>query len=271
MPLAVDGLRNQLRALTFDVFGTVVDWRSTVVETLVARAKVKSSSPEFQSVPEVVRLRVAALGEADWAVFAQQWRDAYKVFCKGFVPGATEWKDIDAHHHDSLVELLDKWKLFPGLYDSDEIRELSLVWHRLRPWEDSPEGIGALGSRYVTSTLSNGNPALLKDLDDFGGLGFRTFVSAADFGAYKPHPDVYLGAARTLGCQPGEVAMVAAHLGDLAAAHACGFKTIYVERRGEEDWDPGEERYQRAKSLVDIWVSEGEGGMMQVSRLLCGS
>jgi 2-haloacid dehalogenase len=256
-----------IKALTFDVFGTVVDWRSSVIAALSSQAARKTKSPGWASIPEEARSQVEMLKEEDWGIFAQEWRDMYKVFCHSFVPGVSEWKDIDTHHYDSLFELLKKWDL-SGLYSEPEVRELSLVWHRLRPWEDASTGIHELGKRFTTSTLSNGNQELLRDLNAFGDLGFRNLISAADFKAYKPSPDVYLGAARELGVQPGEVAMVAAHLGDLRAAKACGMRTVYVERKDEEDWDPGEERYQQAKGWVDLWVSEGEGGFLEIARHL---
>ena len=157
----------------------------------------------------------------------------------------------------------------------DEVRDLSLVWHRLRPWDDSAEGLRRLrAAGLVTATLSNGNRELLRDLDAHGGLGFARIVSAADFGAYKPDPRVYRGAVAALGFQndddgnPGSVAMAAAHLGDLAGARACGLRTIYVERPGEEAWSPDEDRYQEARGWVDMWVSEGEGGFLEVARRL---
>lgn len=152
--------------------------------------------------------------------------------------------------------------------------------HRLTPWPDSAAGLRALGSGggddeedglgLVTATLSNGNRALLADLDSFGSLGFDTLFSAEDFGAYKPDPGVYLGAAARLGAEPAQVAMVSAHLNDLDAARRLGLRTIYVERDGEEDWDVGGERYEAAKGLVDLWVGVDEGGFIEVARRLRG-
>ncbi|XXH03405.1 RAS2 protein [Hypoxylon texense] len=261
-----EALKN-VKALTFDVFGTVVDWRSSVQEELAQRAREKIASPTFSSLPEPSRTRLAAMTDDDWAAFAQEWRVTYYEFTRDFVPGQSAWKDIDAHHYDSLHELLRKWGL-AGVYADDEARALSLAWHRLRPWADAAAGIRRLGARLVTATLSNGNPSLLRDLDAFGGLGFRRVVSAADFGAYKPHPRTYRGAAGALGFPPGEVAMVAAHLGDLAGARASGLRTVYVERPGEEAWAPGEARYEEARGWVDLWVAQGEPGFLEVARRL---
>ncbi|KAI1452195.1 haloacid dehalogenase [Annulohypoxylon moriforme] len=261
-----EALRN-IKALTFDVFGTVVDYRTTVPQELVRRAREKIASPEFSSLPEVPRTRFAAMTEEDWANLTQEWRISYWQFTRSFIPGKSEWKDVDAHHYDALHDILRKWEL-TSIYTDDEIRSLSLVWHRLKPWDDSAAGIRRLGTRYVTSTLSNGNQSLLQDLDAHGGLGFRKIQSSADFGAYKPHPTVYLGAAAALEVRPDEVAMVAAHLADLAGARATGLRTIYVERPREESWGPEEQQYKEAREWVDLWVSENEDGFLEVARRL---
>lgn len=261
-----DILKTPPKALTFDVFGTVVNWRETVTATLIqcAAAQTSSSSQSASLSPEL-RIRLSKLTNEDWGKFAQEWRDTYKKFVREFIPGETEWRDIDTHHHLSLINLLKEWEL-EDLYTEDEVETLSLIWHYLDPWTDSSAGIHKLGTKFITSTLSNGNPSLLKDLQKHGNLGFRKLQSSADFKAYKPHPSTYLGAAKAMGFEPGEVAMVAAHLGDLKAARSCGFRTIYVEREREEDWSPGQEQYQDAKTWVDIWVNEEEDGFLEVAR-----
>lgn len=212
-----------------------------------------------------MRTRLSQLHDEDWGRFAQEWRDTYYAFTKDFVPGKTEWRDIDTHHHLSLIDLLKKWQL-DGLYTPDEVKELSLVWHFLDPWDDSSAGIHKLDTKFITSTLSNGNQSLLADLQKHGNLGFKKLQSSGDFKAYKPHPTVYLGAAKTMGLEPQEVAMVAAHLGDLKAARGCGFRTIYVDRSREEAWSVDSEEYRDAKTWVDMWVKEGEGGFLKVAR-----
>lgn len=271
-----------IKALTFDVFGTVVDWRRPVEAALSEALRPPhhhhhSSSPPSTEDEAAERAeaeaRARALTEADVAALAQEWRDSYKHFTRGFRPGVDPWKDVDAHHLDSLVVLLRRHGLSGALDDDARVRELSLVWHRLTPWPDSAEGLRALGTGggglgLVTATLSNGNRTLLADLDAHGGLGFARILSAEDFGAYKPDPGVYLGAAERLGVRPGEVAMVAAHLGDLDAARRLGLRTVYVERDGEEDWEAGSERYEAAKGWVDLWVGVDEGGFVEVARRL---
>lgn len=121
-----------VKALTFDVFGTVVDWRSSVQEELTKRAREKIASPAFASLPEPSRVRLEAMTTGgDWAAFAQAWRTTYYEFTRDFVPGESAWKDIDAHHYDSLQELLRGWGL-EGVYADEEVRSLSLVVCNIR-------------------------------------------------------------------------------------------------------------------------------------------
>ncbi|KAI1176601.1 HAD-like domain-containing protein [Nemania sp. FL0916] len=256
-----------VKALTFDVFGTVVDWRSTIHDELVQRARNKISSQAFGELPQSLQSSFQEISSEGWATFAQEWQNSYGLFTQKFVPGETEWKDIDTHHYDSLRELLDKWNV-GSVYTDEETRSLSLAWHYLRPWEDSALGIRTLGTRYVTATLSNGNRSLLEDLDAHGSLGFQRIISAADFGAYKPHPKTYLGAVDALEYRPNEVAMVAAHLGDLAGARSNGLRTIYVERDREETWSQHDARWKEAREWVDLWISQGEEGFVEMARQL---
>lgn len=237
-----------IKALTFDVFGTVVDWRSSIT------AALQSACPD------------AAAADPSWApTFAAQWRRAYATFTRSFNPVTTPWKDIDTHHHESLLSLLDQHALAGSVPDT---LALSRAWHRLTPWPDAAAGLRALrAGGLVTATLSNGNTALLRDLDAFGGLGFDVLLSAEDFGCYKPNPRTYLGAVERLGMEgPAEVAMVAAHLGDLKAARALGMRTVYVEREGEEEWD--DEGIEEAKVWVDVWIGLGEGGFVELAKRL---
>ena len=136
-----------------------------------------------------------------------------------------------------------------------------MIWHFLDPWSDSSPGLGLLNSKFQTATLSNGNTSLLTDLASHGSLPYTHILSAEDFKAYKPHPSVYLGAAQKLNLKPEECALVAAHLGDLAAAKKCGYQVIYIDRPQEEGW--GREKVDKAmkEGWVDMWVDlqEGEG------------
>ncbi|KUJ11944.1 haloacid dehalogenase [Mollisia scopiformis] len=256
-------IKDPPKALTFDVFGTVVDWRKTVTQALhTASLNKTSSSSRLSSLSPALRTRLTSV---DWSQFAQEWRNAYKSYTRSYNPSSDPWKDIDTHHYESLISLLSSWEL-NGLYTDEEIKELSLVWHFLTPWPDSSEGIQKLGKKFVTSTLSNGNQSLLQDLNSHGQLGFQKLQSAEDFRAYKPNEKVYRGSARELGVEMGEVAMVAAHLNDLKAARSLGMRTVYVEREGEEDWGVGGEEWEDARGWVDMWVRKDEGGFLEVAR-----
>jgi 2-haloacid dehalogenase len=195
-----------VRALVFDVFGTVVDWRSGVAR-------------------EVRHL----LGDTlDAEALADAWRGRYVPSMDRVRRGELPWTSLDDLHRASLDELLVEFGA-PDVPESVRT-ELVLAWHRLDPWPDSVAGLTRLKARYVIASLSNGNVALLVDMAKHGGLPWDTVLSAELFEHYKPDPEVYDGAARLLGLPPERVLMVAAHVDDLAAARACGLRTAYVHR-----------------------------------------
>ena len=182
------------------------------------------------------------------------------------------YKTVDEHHHDSLQELLARYGL-SGLWTTKQIQAISRIWHFLDAWPDASHGLAALNALGVqTSTLSNGNRSLLTDLCTHASLPFTVITSAEEFRAYKPHPSVYLGACQKLGLRPDECGLVAAHLGDLQAAHGCGLRTVYVEREGEDMWSADKVSEARQGGWVDLWVGlregEREGGLMEVARSL---
>src|SRR5579859_673921 len=205
-----------IRALAFDVFGTVVDWRGSIIREGAARWAPRGF-------------------EADWAALADAWRERYQPSMEEVRRGRRPWTPLDALHRQSLDELLPSFGL-KGL-DESQREELTMAWHRLTPWPDAREGLRRLRARFKLATLSNGNRSLLEDLVHFGDLPFDVVVSAEDFHAYKPDPRAYRGAAETLGCAPSELALVAAHPDDLRAAAAEGLRTAYVTRPLE--WGPG--------------------------------
>jgi 2-haloacid dehalogenase len=199
----------KIEALTFDVFGTVVDWRSSIIregELLGERKGIKS----------------------DWAAFADAWRAGYQPAMQRVRAGELKWTNIDALHRMILDSLLEKFSL-KGLAEA-ELQDLNRVWHRLSPWPDAVGGLNRLRSRYVLATLSNGNVSLLVNMAKNTGLPWDCVLSGELFNHYKPDPEVYQGAARILGLEPGEVMMVAAHPYDLQAAAKQGLKTAYVPR-----------------------------------------
>lgn len=217
-----------VRALVFDVFGTVVDWRSGVAR-------------------EVARL----LGDGiDAGAFADAWRGRYVPSMDRVRRGEQAWTSLDGLHRASLDELLEEFGV-PAT--APEVRaELVLAWHRLDPWPDSVAGLAAIRRHRVIASLSNGNVSLLVDMARHGGLPWDTVLSAELFGHYKPDPQVYDGAARLLGLPAEQVVMVAAHLDDLAAARARGLRTAYVHRPLEHG--PGAEPPPVADPDADLTV-----------------
>ncbi len=200
--------RAQVRALSFDVFGTVVDWRSSVIK-------------EGRALGQRLGLAV------DWSAFADAWRAGYPLAMQQVRSGALPWLSIDELHRRILDRLLAERGLE---LPQTEAQQFNLVWHRLAAWPDSAAGLAALKPRFTLATLSNGNVSLLTDLARLGGLPFDHVLSAELFRHYKPDPEVYLGAADHLGLAPGQLMMVAAHPSDLRAAAACGLRTAYVAR-----------------------------------------
>jgi 2-haloacid dehalogenase len=255
------------KALLFDVFGTVVDWRSTVTEHLITRA-ASSLSDTQKSHPSALRLRASSLTPTDWGTLAQEWRDGYMVFTRAHDP-ASSFISVDEHHLQSLTSLTQKWDI-TGLWTEAELKDITFIWHYLRPWPDSSAGLAELNKKFITSTLSNGNVSLLTDMAKFAGLPWTHILSSEHFKAYKPSPLVYNGAATKLGLQTSECALVAAHLNDLKAAKRCGYKAIYVERAQEERFSPEEVQKIKEEGWVDLWISldEGKGGFLEVAKRL---
>ena len=201
-----------VRALVFDVFGTVVDWRGSIIR-------------EGQALGRKRKLKV------DWAAFADAWRAGYKPAMARVRSGELPWTKIDALHRMILDDLLKRFAL--GRLSEEEIDHLNRVWHRLKPWPDARAGLAKLKRRHVIATLSNGNVALLTNMAKHAKLPWDCILSAEVVRHYKPDPETYLGAADLLGVRPGELMMVAAHKDDLHAARACGLKTAYVPRPRE--------------------------------------
>lgn len=198
-----------VKALTFDVFGTVVDWRSSIIR-------------EGEELGKRKKLNV------DWAKFADAWRAGYSPAMNRVRQGELPWMKIDSLHRLILDQLLAEFKI-AGLTEADK-DHLNRAWHRLDAWPDAVEGLTRLRKKYVLATLSNGNVSLLVNMAKHAGLPWDCVLSAELFKHYKPDREVYLGAAEMLGLQPAEVMMVAAHKGDLRAAKGAGLKAAFVAR-----------------------------------------
>ena len=205
-----------VRALAFDVFGTVVDWRSGVIRAGEELAQSRDL-------------------DADWPRFADAWRGRYGPSMDRVRRGELPWTNLDALHRASLEELLKEFGI-EGLTEGEK-DHLNKAWHRLDPWPDSVEGLARLKERYVISPLSNGNVALLTNMAKRAGLPWDLILSAELVRRYKPDPETYLMVPALLDLRSEEVAMVAAHPDDLHAAAENGLKTVYIPRPFE--WGPG--------------------------------
>ena len=193
------------RVLAFDIFGTVVDWHTSIAR-------------------EVQTLRPGVDGGA----FANAWRAGYAPAMQRVMRGELGWTLIDDLHRMILDGILPDFGLQD--LDDDERRHLNTAWHRLDPWPDSVAGLTRLKTRYTLCTLSNGNLGLLANMAKRAGLPWDCILSAEVFRAYKPDPATYLGVAKVFDVLPQQVMMVATHQNDLDAARNCGLQTAYIER-----------------------------------------
>ncbi|OLD37070.1 MAG: haloacid dehalogenase, type II [Candidatus Rokubacteria bacterium 13_1_40CM_2_68_8] len=209
-----------VKALTFDVFGTVVDWRSSLIREGEALGKAKGLS-------------------ADWARFADSWRGLYQPAMDEVRSGRRPWTKLDDLHRESLDKLLIQFGI-KGLSEA-EIDHLNRAWHRLDPWPDAVPGLTRLKKKFVLATLSNGNVALIVNMAKHGGLPWDAVLGAEVARHYKPQPETYLTTAALLGLAPAECMMVAAHNGDLGHAQALGLRTAFVPRPNEHGPHPNKD------------------------------
>ncbi len=222
---------NDIRALVFDVFGTVVDWRSGIAREagpFLARHGKGDVSPER---------------------FADAWRLRYQPAMEEVRSGRRAFIRLDVLHRENLEAILKDFDIDVAKVPCAELDALNLAWHRLDPWPDVVAGLARLKSRTIIAPLSNGNIILMIDIAKRAGLGWDAILGAEVVRAYKPTPEAYLRTVDVLAMQPAEVCLVAAHNGDLAAARKCGLRTAFVPRpkehgpgqtedlRPEQDWD----------------------------------
>ena len=200
-------------ACLFDVFGTVVDWRTSVSRDLAAFGKQKGISG------------------IDWLEFAVEWRKLYQPSMEEVRSGARAFTILDVLHRESLDKLIARYRI-TGLSEAD-IEHMNRAWHRLDPWPDVVEGLKRLKTKFIIAPCSNGNIALMVNLAKRAGLPWDCILGAETARAYKPMPDAYLRSCAQLGLAPGSVMMVAAHNSDLKAAKAQGMKTAFVARPTE--------------------------------------
>jgi 2-haloacid dehalogenase len=201
-----------VKALVFDTFGTVVDWRGSIIREGEAWGKAKAL-------------------HIDWARFADRWRAGYAPSMDKVRKGELPWTKLDDLHRAILEELLKEFHI-EGLTAAEK-DHWNRVWHRLSPWPDSVAGLTRLKKKYVIAPLSNGNVALLTDMAKHSGIPWDAILGAELVRHYKPDPEVYTSAADFLGVGRPEVMMVAAHANDLKAARESGLRTGFIHRPNE--------------------------------------
>jgi 2-haloacid dehalogenase len=219
-----------VEALVFDVFGTVVDWRSGVAR-------------------EATGFLARYAPDADPAAFADAWRRRYSPAMEEVRSGRRPFVRLDVLHRENLEASLPEFGIDPATVPPSELDELNLAWRRLDPWPDSVRGLARLKRRFIIAPLSNGNIRLMLDLAKRAALPWDAILGAEVAQAYKPSREAYLRTADTLMLKPEQVCLVAAHNGDLAAARRLGFRTAFIPRptehgpdqasdlEAEEDWD----------------------------------
>jgi 2-haloacid dehalogenase len=217
-----------VKALFFDVFGTLVDWRG--------------------SIAREARVILSPVGVAlDWEAFADAWRGQYQPAMDEVRSGRLPFSKLDELHRRNLDVILKDF----GLDDLDESTRanLNLAWHRLDAWPDTRPGLERLRAKFRIAPCSNGNISLMVDLARRNGLSWDAILGAEIARDYKPKPAVYLSAAAAFDCEPHETMMVAAHSSDLAAAAASGLRTAFIARPDEHGKGRGE---SRASVPVDL-------------------
>jgi 2-haloacid dehalogenase len=205
----IPSLISSIKVVAFDVFGTVVDWRSSVIA-------------EGEQLGKIKRLSI------DWAVFADAWRATYRPSLDRVQSGELPWTKLDVLHRTALESILKQFEVV-NLSEAEK-DHLNRVWHRLKPWPDSVAGLQRLKVRFVITTLSNGNISLLTNLAKHAGLPWDCILSAENVRRYKPDPETYRLVPALFDFKPEEVILVAAHEYDLQSAQRHGLRTAYLHR-----------------------------------------
>jgi len=222
---------SSIKALFFDVFGTVVDWRTSIARESEAVLKPKGHA-------------------LDWLAFADAWRDEYQPAMEEVRTGVIPFSKLDLLHRRNLERILPRFKV-SGL-DEATLAHLNRAWHRLDGWPDAAPGLQRLHKKFLIAPVSNGNISLMCGIARRNDFPWDAILGAEIAGDYKPKPIVYLRSAEAFDCKPHECVMVAAHSGDLAAAAATGLKTAHVARPNEHGPGKGE---SKPTVPVDIAVS----------------
>lgn len=240
-----------VRAVLFDTFGTVVDWRTGIA----------SAVGDFAHRNQI---------DLDATRFADAWRARYQPAMHRVRSGERGFVDLDTLHRENLEAVLRDAGLDPAGFAPDDVDALARSWRWLPPWPDSVSAIAALKSRFIVGPLSNGNTALLVAMAKYAGLPWDVVLGSDVGRCYKPDPAAYRAPATYLGLEPGEIMLVAAHNGDLAAARGAGLATGFVARphehgpgqRGdlepEADWDVAGDSLIGVAELLGVRSSAAE-------------
>lgn len=232
----------QVKALLFDTFGTVVDWRGSVARQ-ISKATAAKGVEGFE-------------GDS----FALAWRAGYFPGMAPVISGERGWTPIDVIHRERLDVILEEFEVADH-FDEAERVELNLAWHRLDPWPDSVPGLRRLSRHYIIGPLSNGSTPLLVNMAKRAGIPWDVIMSSDATRGYKPDPKTYLGASQMMGLTPGEVMMCAAHNNDLEAAASHGLRTAYINRPYE--YGSAQDRDFDATGDWDI-ITDGIEGIAEV-------
>jgi 2-haloacid dehalogenase len=235
---------NGVRALVFDVFGTVVDWRAGVAR---------------EAAPFLARYASGT----DPGAFADAWRKRYQPALEEVRSGRRAFVRLDVLHRENLAAVLPDFGIDPATVPAAELDELNLAWHRLDPWPDAIAGLTRLKSRYIIAPLSNGNIILMLDMAKRAGIPWDAILGAEVAQAYKTSPEAYLRTAEILAMRPDEVCLVAAHNNDLGAARRCGLRTAFIYRPDENgpgrtppgpehDWDVIAHTYDELATVFGV-------------------
>jgi 2-haloalkanoic acid dehalogenase, type II len=233
----------EIKALLFDTFGTVVDWRSSLIDA-------------FSQFGQSRQL------DADWSQLVDQWRSAYWPSMDKVRKGKLAWTTLDELHRAAIVKLLPAFKL--EHLSASDIDDLTAFWHRLKPWPDARPGLARLKSHFLIGPLSNGNFSLMVELNKFADLGWDFIFGSDIFRHYKPDPETYLQACSLLGLRPAQVVMVAAHNYDLQAARSFGLRTAFVPRPAE--YGPAQTKDLRPEGPWDIVAGDLEDLARQLTQ-----
>jgi 2-haloacid dehalogenase len=224
---------SEIKALGFDVFGTVVDWRTSIAREGEAFGRAHGIT-------------------ADWVKFADAWRGLYQPMMNKVRNAEIGFTKLDNLHRMALDQLLPEFGI-KNVPEAD-LDHLNRAWHRLDPWPDSVPGLTRLKTKFVLTTLSNGNVALMVNMAKRAGLPWDTILGAEPTKHYKPHPQAYLGTADYLGLRPEELMLVAAHNGDLGAAKKVGLRTAFVPRPTE--YGPGQTKDLKPEGEWDFVATD---------------